>query len=194
VKIIQVCPRYAPHIGGVETHVKELSKRLVEKGFEVEVYSADSKNKKLSIETIDGVKIFRCRSFTRNNSYYFSPTLYDVLKKSEYDVMHAHSYHAFPLLISALANKRKPLVTTFHYYGRGYSTFRSMLHIPYTVFGYYIAKSTKRIICVSRHEKKIIEKKFPFASEKTIYIPNGVDYDKFADSYPILDGSEFKIL
>jgi len=195
MKIIQVSPRYYPQTGGVETHVKELSKRLVEKGFEVEIYSADSPNKKLSIETIDEIKIFRCSSFAPNDSYYFSPTLYGILKKSRYDVMHAHSYHAFPLLMGALANRKgKPLVTTFHYYGRGYSTFRSMLHVPYNVFGRYIVNSTKRIICVSQHEKKIIENKFPTASKKTIYIPNGVNYESFANSRSTLDEDGFKIL
>jgi 1,2-diacylglycerol 3-alpha-glucosyltransferase len=195
MKIIQVCPRYSPQIGGVETHVKELSRGLVEKGFEVEIYCADSQNKKLSVEFIEGVKVFRCRSFAPNDSYYFSPILYDILKKSKYDVMHAHSYHAFPLLIGALAKRKgKPLVTTFHYYGRGYSTFRSMLHAPYIVFGHYIVNSTKRIVCVSKNEKKIIENKFPFASEKTIHIPNGVNYERFANSRPILDEDGFKIL
>lgn len=195
MKIIQVCPRYSPRIGGVETHVKELSKGLIEKGFEVEIYSTDSQNKKLSVEFINGIKIFRCRSFSPNNAYYFSPTLYHVLKKSRYDVIHAHSYHAFPLLIGALANrKKKPLVTTFHYYGSGYSTFRAMLHIPYMVFGFYIVNSTNRIICVSTHEKKIIENKFPLASNKTIHIPNGVNYERFANSKPILDEKGFKIL
>jgi len=195
MKIIQVCPRYVPQIGGVESHVKELSKGLIKKGFDVEIYSADSQNKKVSEEFINGVKTFRCRSFAPNDSYYFSPTLYDILKKSKYDVIHAHSYHAFPLLIGALANrKRKPLVTTFHYYGRGYSTFRSMLHIPYNIFGYYIVNSAKRIICVSKHEQKIIENKFPSASDKTVYIPNGVNYERFANSRPILDENGFKIL
>jgi len=195
MKIIQVCPRYSPQIGGVETHVKELSKKLVEKGFEVEIYSTDPQNKKLSVKFVDGVKISICRSFAPNESYYFSPTLYNLLKKARYDVIHAHSYHAFPLLISALANgKRKPFVTTFHYYGHGYSAFRSMLHMPYKFFGHYIVNSAKRIICVSQHEKKIIESQFPIASQKTIYIPNGVNYRKFAKSKPILDEDGFKIL
>ncbi len=47
---------------------------------------------------------------------------------------------------------------------------------------------------MSKHEKSIIENKFPLASEKTIYIPNGVNYETFANSEPILDEEGFKIL
>jgi len=36
VKIAQVCPRFYPDIGGVETHVYEISRRLA-KEFEVEM-------------------------------------------------------------------------------------------------------------------------------------------------------------
>jgi len=34
MKSFQVCQRYYPYIGGIETHVKEISERLARKGFE----------------------------------------------------------------------------------------------------------------------------------------------------------------
>ncbi len=42
MKIAQVCPRYYPDIGGVETHVQEISERLVKRGFEVDVVCTDT--------------------------------------------------------------------------------------------------------------------------------------------------------
>ncbi len=42
MKIAQVCPRYYPYIGGVETHVQEISQRLVKRGFEVDVVCTDT--------------------------------------------------------------------------------------------------------------------------------------------------------
>ena len=38
MKITQVCPRYHPYIGGIETHVREISERLVKRGFELEIF------------------------------------------------------------------------------------------------------------------------------------------------------------
>ena len=55
MKIAQVCPRYYPYIGGVETVVKEVSERLVQKGFEVDVLSQDPLNKYPAVESINGV-------------------------------------------------------------------------------------------------------------------------------------------
>lgn len=45
MKIAQVCHRYYPYIGGVETRVEEISKRLVRKGFDVEVLTNDPSGK-----------------------------------------------------------------------------------------------------------------------------------------------------
>ena len=182
MKIIEVCPRYAPYIGGVETHVKELSERLRKK-FNLEVYTTDSTGKLKKTEIIDGIKVSRFRSFAPKNSYYFSLDLLIALNKSNFDILHAHSYHALPLFISSLSKKtRTKFITTFHYYGCGYSTFRSFLHMPYTLLGYHIVNSADKIICVSENEKETIIKKFPCTNEKIIHIPNGVDCDRFANS------------
>ena len=45
MRIAQVCPRYSPYIGGVETHVEEISKRLVARGHEVTVITTDPSGK-----------------------------------------------------------------------------------------------------------------------------------------------------
>jgi len=199
MKIIEVCPRYAPHIGGVETHVKELSERL-KKRFDLEVYTTDSTSKSKKTEIIDGIKVSRFKSFAPKNSYYFSLDLLTALNKSKFDVVHGHSYHALPLLFSSLSKKtRAKFIATFHYFGNGYTTFRSLLHIPYTLLGYHIVSSADKIICISKNEKENIIRKFPHANGKITHIPNGVDYDCFANSKPIsnddiFNRTEFNIL
>jgi 1,2-diacylglycerol 3-alpha-glucosyltransferase len=45
LKIAQVCPRYFPYIGGVETNVKEISERLVLENHDVEVITTDPSGK-----------------------------------------------------------------------------------------------------------------------------------------------------
>ena len=45
MKIAQVCPRYFPCIGGVETNVKEISERLVLENHDVEVITTDPSGK-----------------------------------------------------------------------------------------------------------------------------------------------------
>lgn len=80
MKIAQICPRYSPDIGGVETHVKEISERLVRAGHDVEVITTDPTGRLSKRETINGVKVIRFRSFAPGNAYYFAPQIYYYLK------------------------------------------------------------------------------------------------------------------
>lgn len=41
LRILQVTPQYAPSVGGVENHVRQVSTRLLAEGFHVEVLTAD---------------------------------------------------------------------------------------------------------------------------------------------------------
>jgi glycosyltransferase involved in cell wall biosynthesis len=114
LKIAQVCPRYHPDIGGVETHVREISDRLVKNGHEVEVITTDPTGKLRKSELINGVEVTRFRSLAPGDAYYLSPQIYPYLKKNAFDIIHAHSYHALPALFAALANPGSKLIFTPH--------------------------------------------------------------------------------
>lgn len=73
--IAQVCPRYYPFIGGVETYVKETSERLVKRGFVVDVLTTDPTGRLPSEEIINNVKVKRFRSWAPNENYHFSRAL-----------------------------------------------------------------------------------------------------------------------
>jgi glycosyltransferase involved in cell wall biosynthesis len=59
MRIAQVCPRYYPYIGGIETHVKEISERLMMRNFEVEVLTTDPSGKLPKEEIINCIKVRR---------------------------------------------------------------------------------------------------------------------------------------
>lgn len=195
MKIIEVCPHYYPSIGGIPTHVKELSERLSKNGFDVEVYTTDPTGQLPKEEEINGIPVKRVKSFTPRGSYYFSLQLFKVLKKVDYDVMHSHGYHALPLLISNFARKKhKKFFVTTHFNNGGFTLFRSILHFPYRFLGYGIIKNADKIICVTKHEAESLKKIFPSSFKKILLIPNGVDYERFANSEPIYEEKGFNIL
>jgi len=71
------------------------------------------------------------------------------MKNSEsFDIVHAHSYHAFPALYAAQAKSKNKFIFTPHFHGRGHSLLRSLLHIPYKIFGKTIFPKADKIICV----------------------------------------------
>jgi glycosyltransferase involved in cell wall biosynthesis len=195
MKIIEVCPHYHPSIGGIPTHVKELSERLSKNGFDVEIYTTDPTSLLPKEEEINDIPVKRFKSFAPKGSYYFSFQLFKGLRKAEYDVIHSHGYHSFPLLTSNFARKKeKKFFVTTHYCNGGFTFFRSILHFPYEFFGRKIVKNADKIICVTKYEFELLEKKFPFSTKKLLLIPNGVDYGKFVNPKPICKENNFNIL
>lgn len=182
MRVAQVCARYSPFVGGVETHVRMISERLKSRGLDVEVLTTDPTWRLPNRSVVNGVTVRRFRSVAPADSYFFSPGLYEYLREAsaDYDLVHAHSYHSFPSLFAAIAKGKTPLVFTPHYHGTGHTLVRSLAHIPYRRIGSVIFDRSDRIICVSNHELKLLAAKFGRARDKASVIPNGVDAEDLA--------------
>jgi len=180
MKILEVCHRYYPYIGGVEEHVKNISERIAKK-FSVTVCTTDPSNELPNYEVVSGVEVKRFRCWAPNEAYYFSRALKRYLTENSenYDVVHAHHYHAFPSLYAAQTKGNKRFVFTPHYHGEGHTFFRSLLHIPYKHVAKKIFEKADSVVCVSNHEKRLIIEKFNLDSKKFVVIPNGVDMKEF---------------
>jgi glycosyltransferase involved in cell wall biosynthesis len=176
VKIAQVCPRYYPDIGGVETHVREISERLVKLGFEVEIICTDTTGKLPKQEIINGVSVTRFRSFAPGEAYFFAPQIYFYLKDNNYDIIHAHSYHALPALFAMLAKKERRFIFTPHYHREGHTFFRNILHKPFKLIGSKIFENADKVICVSDYEKRKVISDFCIPEGKIEKIPNGLNF------------------
>lgn len=180
MKILQVCPRYYPCIGGVEAHVKNISERLAKK-YDVSVFTTDSSGELPRDETINCVKVRRFKSWAPNESYYFCKDLkkYLMENSNNYDVVHAHSYHAFPALYAAQAKGRSKLIFSPHYHGAGHTFFRNLLHKPYKFLGKKIFEKADKIVCVSNYERSLVMKRFKVGGKKVVVIPNGISLEEF---------------
>ena len=180
---------YPPYIGGVESHVWEVSKRLVKKGFDVEIYSTDPSGKLGRITEVDDIKIRRFPSFAPNGIYHLSRGLYLSLKNAHADIIHSHGYQGFPMLASALAKVQNgiPLIVTLH------CGFRKVGRLPYLIydslFGRIIFHRSDRIIIVSPIEMELIGELLK-VKEKIRLVPNGVDL-KAISSYLTQMGARF---
>ncbi|WP_457549419.1 glycosyltransferase family 4 protein [Archaeoglobus sp.] len=179
MRIAQVCPRFYPHIGGVETFVYEISKRLA-RDFNLEILTTDPSKKLEKIEIMDGILIRRFKSYAPSDSYYISIDLLRFLKNNsnKYDIIHIHNYHALPALFATLSKSKNKLVFTPYYHRAGHSSFRNFLHSIYKYFGKVIFTKSDAIICVSNFEKKLILKDFKVDKNKIYLIPGGVDFEK----------------
>ena len=185
MRVAFVSAHYAPMIGGVEKHVVAIATRLAAQGHQVEVLTHAEPGSGLApVELIDGVTVRRFPVPLPSRNYAFSPALSLHLHRhgGDYDVLHAHGYHALPALQATLA--RPPaLVFTPHYHGTGHSFFRKLLHPPYRRLGRLIFTRAGRVIAVAPPEGELILSHFPEVRRRLSVVPNGVDR-------PALDGAE----
>jgi glycosyltransferase involved in cell wall biosynthesis len=180
MKILHVCPRYNPFIGGVEEHVRNICERLVEK-HDVEVYTTDPSKSLSQHEMINHVKVTRFPSWAPNEAYYFSSKLKKQLNiaSSDFDVVHAHNYAAFPALYAAQTKAENNFFFTPHYHGTGHTFLRSLLHKPYKFWGKRIFEKAEKVICVSRFEMDLVTRDFKNLEDKLVLVPNGLNMEEF---------------
>jgi len=192
MKILQIAQCFPPAIGGVETHVYNISKGLVDRGSEVVVYcsnlaAANAESvlpAKYWNHEIDGIKVRRFPAFKLikpTRTTIMPSMLFALLKEENIDIIHAHSYGYFPMYCSYLPSrmKRVPLVFTPHFSVE--TTVPSALRKIYdSSLGNLSLRSADRIIAITRTEKGELERITGFSSKISV-IPNGVDVALFED-------------
>ena len=181
LRVAQVCPRYYPHIGGIETHVMEISGRLTRYGFDVDILTTDPSGKLEPVEQINGVTVRRFKSWAPHESYFYSKGLGKYLRRNvkKYDILHAHSYHALPALqVSRVA---KGFFFTPHYLGRGHSFFTNLLHAMYKPVGGHMVRKASRLFCVSNYERNLLNEAWGVC-KKTVLVGNGINPYEFEEA------------
>jgi glycosyltransferase involved in cell wall biosynthesis len=182
MKIAQVTPGYYPNIGGIETHVRKIAERLAER-HEVEVITADLSSSLQKTENQNGVKITRFPSVLFKKTLFFSPALLSHLKDHNYDIIHAHNYHAFPALFASRTAKNN-FIFNPHYHGKGSSLFTDILLKPYYFLGKEIFKKAEKVICDSEYEKQLVIRDFNIDQRNVSVIPSGVSLDEILEAKP----------
>jgi glycosyltransferase involved in cell wall biosynthesis len=181
MKIIQVASKYYPNLGGVETHVKEISERLVDRDHDVTVITADAGSEVSQCTRIKGVKVKRCRGFSPNDAFHIAPEIGTQVYSADADIIHAHNYHSLSLLFAAATAGETPLVTTPHYHAGSASPFRDRLLELYHPVGRWAVRRAAAVIAVSEWEAAKIASDFQVTAE---VIPNGIQIDRFRDAEP----------
>ncbi len=174
MKIAQVASRYLPDMGGMETHISEISEHLSALNHEVTVLTMDSSSHLPEEEVINGVLIKRFKAVDLAG-FRFSKRLTKYLSENSgnFDVVHAHGL--IPALYACKSNKAKNLFLTLHYHGSGISKFNSTLYLPYKILGRRAFKKANKVISVSKYEQKLVLQDFKLDSSKSVVIPNGVN-------------------
>ncbi len=178
MKIIQLSPYFYPHLGGVESHVLELSKHLIERGHDVTVMTTLLEGTKKT-EVVDGVPVERVKPMTILLKTPILPGLRNALSKKDCDIVHGHSPPPLTCFFGVRTTQKMgvPFVLTYH----------CDLELPFTFgpFAVQMYQNTIGAYTVSKSDKIITTTDTYGATSRTVWqedsrvIPNAVDADTF---------------
>ncbi|WP_129115814.1 glycosyltransferase family 4 protein [Halegenticoccus tardaugens] len=194
MRILLVTSRYPPYTGGVERHVSAVAERLVARGHEVTVRTADATVARGGTRTParrerrNGARVVRHRSVTPGGAFHVAPGVLPAVRRADADVVHAHNYHSLPLLLAALGSSARvrggssaTFVATPHYHGASASRFRNRLLRAYRPIGGRALRGADAVVAVGDRERRALARDFGVAAE---VIPNGLDVERFAEATP----------
>lgn len=174
MRILQVTSGYAPQIGGVERHVRGISEGLVNLGHDVTVAAMCADLSLPQYEVLGGVKVLRFRGVGRG--YYRFPAglgRYLRAHSSHFDVVHAHNYHALPLITAAIhGNSRVVISPNLH--GVAHSSLAGLLHQAYGPFARRALRNVARVICLSNGEAELAMRRLALATRQVVVVPSGI--------------------
>jgi len=178
IKILQIIT--LSEWGGVQRVCFDLIKNLDKKKFQVEVACKPGGILIEKLKEIE-IRVYSINSFRRGifpiNDFKTLISLYRLIKKRKYDIVHCHSTKAGVLGRTAarLAGVKKIYFTVhgWGFYNEGeYSWIKRIIEFLEKI----TAKCSTRIICVSENDKKEGIKRKIAEKDKFLVIKNGIDW------------------
>jgi glycosyltransferase involved in cell wall biosynthesis len=183
-RVLMVCPRFLPHVGGVETHTYEVGRRLARYDVVVDVITIDETRALPPFEEIDGLSIRRLSSITASGEARIAPSLVKEISKGNWDLIHIQHFHAgvAPLALWAALRKRIPTVITFHGGGqRHWARLRlwppqPTLIAPFVLdLSRFLLRKAHGLIGVAEFEIEDLVRRIGVPRERFTLIPNGFE-------------------
>ncbi len=182
-KIIQVTTFFHPILGGVEQEVLDLSNQLIKEGHEVTVFCSNSTRSRKKIkklhDKIGKIKIRRFRTwFSFSQFYKIYPQIFFTLLKTDFDIVHVHSFRRFEVYPALLAAKikRKQIILTTHnpFTAKGRSRLLNLfVSLHDATFGKWFTRYIDHIICLLNEEILYLER-YKVKRNNISVIPNGI--------------------
>jgi glycosyltransferase involved in cell wall biosynthesis len=187
-RVLMVTPRFFPLIGGVETHVDQVSRRLARLGAAITVLTTDPSGRLPRREERDGVTIERVRAWPARRDYYFAPGVWDVITGGSWDLLHCQSYHTLvaPLAMAAALRSRLPYVVTFHGGGHSSRLRNALRGAQWALLRPLLARAS-RLVAVAGFEIALYARRLGVPADRFALIPNGADLPSTAQPLPPLN-------
>ncbi len=174
LSVLLVAARYFPYMGGVETHVYEVGRRLARAGVEVTILTTDVSGQLPPIEKSEGMLILRVHAWPANRDYYFAPGIYRVITRGRWDLIHCQGYHNLvaPLAMLTAWRANIPYVLTFHSAGHSSRLRNALRGLQWMILRPLLSRA-RRLIGVTEFEAEFFRERLRLPAEQFVVIPNG---------------------
>lgn len=186
MRIVQVSPWFAPHLGGVESHVRSLSQELAARGHEVTVLTSRHDPSLPRAQDVDGFRVIRVKPSFIVMRTPIVPRMRASLRDLPADIVHAHSPPPLAAhYADAVATARGlPYVVTYHCDVDLPSGFGSVVEAVYRrSLGASTLRNADRVVVTTRTYAATSRSVWRY---NPTVIPNAVDHRRFR---PDVDGS-----
>lgn len=175
LRVLMVCPRFLPDVGGTETHVYEVARRLSARAdFEITVLTTDRSRRLPRHEVIDSIPVQRVPAWPRRRDYYLAPGIAAVIGQRSWDLVHCQGIHTpVPLLAMLMARRAGiPYLVTFHTGGHSSRLRNAMRTTQWRLAG-PLLRNAASLIAVSGFEADVITRSAGLGDKPVAVIRNG---------------------
>lgn len=177
LNVIMVTPRYYPYMGGIETHVYEVGRRLAQRGNRITILTTMPHAALSSLpreEESQGMRIIRVPAWPKSRDYYLAPEIRSIIKGTNWDLVHCQGCHTFvpPLAMLAARETGTPYILTFHTGGHSSNIRNRIRGLQWKLQRPLLAKAST-LIGVSRFEAAYFRDSLQLPAEKFTVMSNG---------------------
>lgn len=189
LRILNVTWSFFPAMGGVPTHVYEVTKRLAAMGVDITVLCTDPGQTLPPEERVNGVRVLRVPAWPANKDYFLAPGIYHTIVKGDWDLIHCQGYHTLvpPTAMLAALQRKIPYIVTFHSGGHSDPLRNRLRPFQWAVLRPLLRRA-QRLVAVSKFEAEFFQEQLKFPPECFAVIPNGSQLPTTSD-IPIGNGN-----
>lgn len=192
LRVGMVAARALPLMGGVETHVHEVSGRLAAAGVEVTVLTTDPAGELPRTEDRSGYRVIRWPAYPRAGDHHLSPGLARHLRgaRGSYDVIHVQGVHTLvaPAALAAARRSGVPTVLTFHTGGHSCGLREAVRPLQWRLLA-PLLRSADALVAVCEFERRMFAGALRVPESRIRLIRNGSEPLPVDDAAPTLPGS-----
>ena len=193
LRVAMVSALALPAMGGIETHVHEVSTRLAEAGVDVTVLTTDGAGQLPAVEQFPGYQVRRWRTYPRSRDYCLAPGLLRHLTSEAYDVVHVQGIRTLlaPTALAAASRAKVPSVLTLHTGGNRSALRQSLRPLQFRLCRPML-RHAAAVVAVCEYERHNFASLLGISDDAIRLIRNGSDplpIDPFAekeDGSPLL--------